>query len=92
MCGLRTICHGSTQTPGLRLIFMFEMLLCPHHVLNEIAALENLIQRLGFPTISFVRFPVRETSPDWSARLDLYQCLRENWTRRACGPRQTVSA
>ena len=54
MCGLRTICHGSTQTPGLRLPFMFEMLLCPHHVLNEIAALENLIQRFRLPH-NFVR-------------------------------------
>ncbi len=41
VCGLRTTCHGSTQTPGLRLTFIFEMLLCPHDVLNEIAVFEN---------------------------------------------------
>jgi hypothetical protein len=34
--GLRTTCHGSSQTPGLHLTFIFEMLLCPH-VLKEIA-------------------------------------------------------
>jgi len=57
VCGLKLEDNlpGSTHTPRLRFTFIFEMLFCPHAVLNEIAVFEKFNESDLHLYHSFVR-------------------------------------